>query len=199
MRICIPLKKTERVIELKKTAAPNSLGVYLTNKNIGNVDIFAKTCIPTNDLSRMRNGDTLSISAERLFLISLVSGDPIKEVLLKIFPELKLKKTDKPILNEQKAQKLTTFGKLVKDSEDFTLAVISHRTGLGYRRLYNLSTFSATATVLQSHELLLVEMALDKEPGELFTALYSHLELNSEEERERLRTEEKERNPEEEE
>jgi len=168
----------------------NSLGEYITKNNIAGIDIFAKTGIPTSDISAYKNGRTRPIPAERIYLLSLIAKESLKEFLLLIYPKIKLENTNKPDIKTSSLL-TTSFGRLINSLEDYTINTISHKTGITVKRLKDLS--SKTTSIIWGHELLLIELATNVEPGTHFTELFGHLELNTPEVQEQLREEEKER------
>ena len=172
---------------MKEIAPENSLGTYLTIKGISNIEIFSKTGIPLSDLSKMRNGEIASIPAKRLYLISLVSGDSIGEVLRATYPNLKLAHSDNPPSNKIKST-TTPVGKVLFSLEEHTFEIISYKTGIRISRLRNLAT--KDSAIIQSHQLYLVEQAANREAGSLFTELFGDLKLNSKAEQDRLQKEE---------
>ncbi len=172
---------------MKEKAPKNSLGVYLTSINISSVDIYAKTNIPTYDLSRLRSGEILTIPAARLYLISLATRDPIGVVLKKVYPDLSLKTKQNPI--EKHA--LNPVGEIFRLIEGHTIEKIAFKTGLELKRLRDLAR--KPTAVITAHELYLIEMAIDTDPGILFENLFKDLCLNSAEIEEKLRTEERAR------
>lgn len=172
---------------MKEKAPENSLGVYLTAVNIANVDIYAKTNIPTSDLSRLRSGEILTIPAARLYLISLVTSDSIGIVLKKVYPNLGLKSKQDP------AEKttLTPVGKVMRTLEGYSLEKIAFKTGLELKRLRDLTR--KPTTIVAAHELYLIELATETETGALFLELFKDLYLNDSETEERLRIQEREK------
>lgn len=172
---------------MKEKAPKNSLGVYLTAANVSNVDIYAKTNIPTYDLSRLRSGEILTIPAARLYLISLVTLDPIGVVLIRVYPDLTLKTTQNPI----EKHSLTPVGETLRLLEGHTIEKIAFKTGIELKRLRDLTR--KPTTVITAHELYLIEMAIETDPGTLFLKLFEGICLNDTEIEKKLRAEERER------
>lgn len=177
--------KKETII-VKEIAPENFLGRYLTNRNLSNVEIYCKTGIPTTDLSRMRNGEISAIPAVRLYLISLVTGDPMNVVLKEVYANLDLLHNDNPQSNKIKVT-TTPIGKLLFSLEEYTLETISYKTGIKLSRLRNLAT-KETAVAL-SHQLYLIELAANLEAGSLFNKLFKDIKLNTDKEQKRLQEE----------
>jgi hypothetical protein len=168
----------------------NSLGDYIARKNIASIDIHVKTGIPTSDISRYKNGRTIPIPAERIYLISLIADEPLKDFLTKVYSTVKLQKTTNQVASTQSL--LTTpFGKLINSLDDNTFSNISYKTGIKVKRLKDLC--SKETAIILGHELLLLELATNVEPGTYFVNLYGELTLNDEIIQEKLREEEKER------
>lgn len=168
---------------MKEIAPENFLGRYLTNSNLSNVEIYYKTGIPTTDLSRMRNGEISAIPALRLYLISLVTGDPMEVVLKQVYPNLTLVNTDNPISSKIKTT-TTPIGKVLFSLEEYTFETISYKTGIKISRLRNLAT--KETSIALSHQLYLIELATNRKPGALFNKLFENIKLNSETEQKRL-------------
>ncbi|WP_036603069.1 hypothetical protein [Olivibacter sitiensis] len=61
-------------------------------------------------------------------------------------------------------------GKLVSSLEGFNLDILSYRTGIKRDRLYRLTKLGIDK--IETYELALIEMAADKESGELFKVLF---------------------------
>lgn len=168
----------------------NSLGDYIIKNGLASIDIHAKTSIPTSDISRYKNGRTELIPAERIYLISLIVKDSLKEFLLKIYPKVALQNETRPLVRTSSLL-TTAFGVLINSIDDYTLNTISFKTGIAVKRLKDLS--SKKNSIIWGHELLLIELATNVEPGVYFKKLFSDLELNSTEVQEQLREVEKER------
>ncbi|MBB3058275.1 hypothetical protein [Mucilaginibacter gotjawali] len=160
---------------MKVEAPDNLLGPYLTNKGKDSVDIHGKTGIPIGSIRKMRSGETKAIPAIELYKISLVTKDAIGVVLKEIYPSLKLVQTDKVILTNIKSD-TTDLGKVIMHLEDYNLDNLAYRTGIKRGRLQRLTKLDSTKIL--SHELYLIEMASNKEPGELFISLFADIKLH---------------------
>jgi hypothetical protein len=160
---------------LKVEAPDNLLGPYLTKKEKDSVDIHGKTGIPIGSIRKMRSGETKAIPAIELYKISLVTKDPIGVVLKEIYPSLKLVSTDKVISTNIKYD-TTDLGKVIFSLEDYNLDILAYRTGIKRDRLHRLTKLDSTK--IQSHELYLIEIASNKEPGELFITLFKGIKLD---------------------
>lgn len=161
---------------LKVEAPDNLLGPYLTKKGKDSVEIHEKTGIPIGSIRKMRSGETKAVPAIELYKISLVTRDPIGVLLKEIYPGLKLLNTDKVISSNIKHD-TTDLGKVIFSLADYNLNNLSHRTGIKRGRLNRLTKLDSTK--IQSHELYLIEMASNKEPGELFISLFKEIKFNT--------------------
>ncbi len=161
---------------MKVEAPGNLLGPYLTKKEKDSVDIHEKTGIPIGSIRKMRSGETRAIPAIELYKISLVTKDAIGVVLKEIYPVLKLASNDKFISNNIKSD-TTDLGKVLFSLEDYNLDNLAHRTGIKRDRLHRLTKLDSTK--VQSHELYLIEIASNKEPGELFVKLFKNIKLSA--------------------
>lgn len=172
-------------------APDNSLGPYLTNKGLDSIEIHFKTGIPVGSIRKMRSGETKAIPGGELYLISLIAKDEIEIVLQKVYPNLKLVKTDKLLHNNVKAD-TSEVGKMLFSLEEYNLDILAYRTGIKRDRLLRLTKLSPDK--IQSHELYLIELGSNQQSGTLFRRLFKNLQLNSPEEEAKLRSEEKVRN-----
>ncbi|QEM09139.1 hypothetical protein [Mucilaginibacter rubeus] len=176
---------------MKVTAPGNDIGKIFVSEGISNIDISVKTNIPTYKISRIRNGETVAIEADKFYLISLAAAIPIEDFLKRAYCNLKL--IDGGVVYQsKKPSSLTSLGAILKPYEDNSLKGISLRTGITLQRLKDLSG-KKSAKVL-AHELCLIEMAIGKNPGDLFKELFNNLELNSLEKENELRVKEIQKN-----
>lgn len=174
---------------MKEKAPQNSLSIYLTNRNISNIDIYAKTGIPTSELSRLRSGKISAIPANKLYLISLVSKEPIGKIVETIYPKLKL--TGKSANLQKPKGKFTKLGNLLisEYNEVNSLKSISLKTGIKLPRLNDL--IKKDSAVILAHELYLIELAIGVKIGLYFNKLFSDLQLNDSDLEEKLKIEER--------
>jgi DNA-binding Xre family transcriptional regulator len=159
---------------MKVEAPENLLGPYLTKKGKDSVEICEKTGIPIGSIRKMRSGETKAIPAIELYKISLVTKDSISNVLKEVYKNLKLNATNKVISTHIKAD-TTELGKVIFALEDYDLNNLAYRTGIKRDRLHRLTKLDTSK--IQSHELYLIEMASDKETGELFANLFKDVSL----------------------
>ncbi|HEK19363.1 MAG: hypothetical protein C0191_00370 [Mucilaginibacter sp.] len=157
---------------MKEEAPDNLLGPYLTKKGKDSVDINKETGIPIGSIRKMRTGETKAIPAIELYKISKATKDAIHVVLNEVYPSLRLNKTDKFISSNIKSH-TTDLGKLIFSLEDYNLDNLAHRTGIKRGRLQRLTKLDSSKIL--SHELYLIEMASDKNVGELFELLFNNI------------------------
>jgi len=164
---------------LKVEAPDNNLGPYLAkrlkNKDIDSTDISDATGIAIASIRNMRNGTVKSILAIESFKIALFVGDPIEVYLNEVYPDLTLKNTDKPISKNIKPDTSPT-GKLIFSLEDYNLDILAYKTGIKRDRLSRLTKLGIDR--IETYELALIEMAADKERGQLFKVLFKGIGLN---------------------
>jgi len=172
--------KLSKDVNILKVEAPdNNLGPYLTKRLKGqredSTDIAKATGIHVETIRKMRNGITKSIPAIESLKIALFVGDPIEVYLKEVYPTLNLKNTDKPISKNIKSDTSPT-GNLIFSLEDYNLDILAHKTGIKRDRLQRLTKLGIDR--IETYELALIEMAADKETGELFKILFKDIVLN---------------------
>jgi hypothetical protein len=114
--------------------------------------------------------------AIELYKIALFTRDAIGLVLREIYPNLRLVNTDKVSLSTRKSD-YSDLGKMIFSLEDYNLDNLAFRTGIKRDRLQRLTKLDSTK--IQSHELYLIEIASNKQPGELFMCLFKDVKLIS--------------------
>lgn len=163
---------------MKVEAPKNNLGPYLTkrlkDKDQDSTDISEATGIPLASVRNMRSGTVKSIPAIESYKIALFVGDPIEVYLKEVYPNLRLQHTDKPLSKNIKDDTSPT-GKLIFSLEGYNLDTLAYRTGIKRDRLYRLTKLGIDR--IETYELALIEMAADKEPGELFKVLFKGVGL----------------------
>ncbi|WP_348082758.1 hypothetical protein [Mucilaginibacter sp.] len=159
---------------MKLEAPDNFLGPYLTKKGKDSVEISEITGIPINSVRKMRSGETKAIPAIELYKISLFTKDLINQLLKEVYPNLKLDSIDKVVSSKIRADS-TELGKIIFSLEDYDLSNLAYKTGIERDRLLRLTKLDSSK--IQSHELYLIELASDKEPGELFANLFKDVTL----------------------
>lgn len=162
----------------------HNLGPFLTRNGIVNIDIYAQTGIPTDELSKLRNGFIKGIDAKKLFLIIKSSALKTGPALVQIYPTVGLLSTDQ----ETEKRRIEDIDAFFDSIEQNTLNKISDKTGISVTRLTNIRKSKVNPL---AHELYLIELATKVKPGTLFDILYRDLELNTSEEETRLRLLEK--------
>lgn len=163
---------------MKIKAPENSLGTYLTKKDIGSIEIYSQAGISKSEISKLRSGRISTISAQKLYLISLVTKEDIQIILPQVYPNLRLNLVDKSTEPIDKCT-FTPLGVVLDflPSENNSLVFISLRTGIKMPRLKDL--IKKDSTIVLAHELYLLELATSVEPGSYFRKLYSNLKLKS--------------------
>lgn len=168
---------TNRVLKIE--APENSLGPYLTrklkDKGQDSTDISTVTGIHVETIRKMRNGTTKSLPAVESWKLALFVGDPITVYLNEVYPKLVLQHTDKPVSKNIKDDTSPT-GRLIFSLENYNLDILAHKTGIKRDRLQRLTKLGIDR--IETYELALIEMAADKERGELFKVLFKEVKLN---------------------
>lgn len=163
---------------MKVEAPDNRLGPYLAkrlkNRDLDSTDISDSTDIAIASVRNMRNGTVKSILAIESYKIALFVGDPIDVYLKEVYPNLKLKNTEKPT-SKNINDKTSPTGKLIFSLEDYNLDVLAHKTGITRGRLQRLTKLGVD--LIETYELALIEMAADKEAGDLFKVLFKGVKL----------------------
>jgi len=163
---------------LKVEAPDNNLGPYLTKKLKGqkedSTDIAKATGIHVETIRKMRNGITKSLPAVESYKIALFVKDSIEIYLKEVYPNLVLQYTDKPISRNVK-DGTSDIGKLIFGLEDYNLDILAYKTGIKRDRLQRLTKLGVDR--IETYELALIEMAADKETGELFKVLFKGIKL----------------------
>ena len=163
---------------MKVEAPDNNLGPYLAKRLKGqkedSTDIAKATDIHVETVRKMRSGITKSIPAIESYKIALFVGDPIDVYLKEVYPKLKLKNTEKPT-SKNINDKTSPTGKLIFSLEDYNLDILAHKTGITRGRLQRLTKLGID--LIETYELALIEMAADKETGDLFKVLFKGVKL----------------------
>ena len=175
-------------LKLKEKLPENNLGTYLTQLEIPNIEIYAKTGIPTVELSKLRSGRITRLSAKKLYFISLAAGKDIGDTLKEVFPTLAIADT-KPVKSNSK--KYTEIGNYLNSIERDTIEAISRKTSITVSRLRDLKTKSNVIALAE--ELYSIELATNKNPGDLYKMMFANVRLNSKDEQAKLLKEEKDK------
>lgn len=128
--------------------------------------LVEKSTISKGQISKLKNGSIEKLSAETFYLLIKAFGDKFSTALTLVYPDLKNNK-----LKLYKPKDRNTFGLLMRQYEtsNNTIEEIAAKTGIQEVRLFELYFRKGG---LQAHELLLIEKAIGKDPGELFKELY---------------------------
>lgn len=121
--------------------------------------------ISNGEISKIIDLQRQNIKARVFYFIYKGLGVPFEEITSYVFQDVNLK------LNQPKIKSQTTLGKILLeiDSQESLKEVVSEKTGISITRL-NALYYGTGAP--NADELLLIEMSIDKEPGELFEKLY---------------------------
>ncbi|MBE9602959.1 hypothetical protein [Pedobacter sp. MC2016-24] len=117
-----------------------------------------------------------------MFLISLIDGIGIKEILEGVYPTLKLKSV------QPKKVELSSILDFFNFVEGGIVECIAERTGI---TPYRLKRIKHNKVIPSTHELYLIELATKTKPGTLFNLRYKDLKLNTPEIEAQLRLDEK--------
>lgn len=159
---------------IDKFYSSKMLSDYLINK-IQNLskkdknDLHLFLDLSNGELSKIITGKRQKISAKNFYHIYRYFDETIEHLKNLLYPNLNLKEVEDPFINRNK------FGQLMKKFEAneniFSPEKISNKTGINIRRIIDLYTKSSN---IYADELLLIEMALEINQGELFEELYKN-------------------------
>ncbi|ROI10076.1 transcriptional regulator [Chryseobacterium sp. H3056] len=129
-------------------------------------DLVIKSTISKGQISKLKNGSIEKLSAETFYLLVKAFGDEFTTAQNIVYPHLKNNK-----LKQYKPKDRNVFGLLMRQYENSnnTIEEIAAKTGIQEVRLFELYFRKGG---LQAHELLLIEEAIGKKPGDLFEELY---------------------------
>jgi len=125
-----------------------------------------RSTLSKGQISKLKNGSVDKLSAIAFYLIVKAFEDKFSVAIKIIFPDLRKIK-----LKRYKPRERNTFGLLMSEYErsDNTIEEIAAKTGITEVRLFELYFRNGS---LQAYELILIEQAIGKKPGELFEELY---------------------------
>lgn len=125
-----------------------------------------RSTLSKGQISKLKNGSVDKLSALAFYLIVKAFEDKFSVAIKIIFPDLRKIK-----LKSYKPRERNTFGLLMSKYErsDNTIEEIAAKTGITEVRLFELYFRNGS---LQAYELILIEQAIGKKPGELFEELY---------------------------
>jgi len=116
-------------------------------------------------ISKLKNGGVMRLSAQTFYLIVKAFGDSVSNATKTIYPDQKF------TLHKYSAKPRNKLGNLILDYElsKNSLEEVSAKTGITEIRLNELYYRKGAP---DAYELLLIEKALDKNPGEIFEKLF---------------------------
>lgn len=131
-------------------------------------EIAIKMNMSQSQINKLRNGKVNKLNALTFYKIVTVFGGDFKEAIRIVFPnfqKVKLKKVPQ--------KKRNPFGTFMLKFEKVTNTpkVISIKTGIPEIRILDLFFRKGS---LEAFELLLIEKAIDKKPGELFMSYFQN-------------------------
>lgn len=147
----------------------HKIDIYLTKrlKEKGWLDkeLAEKSRISQGQISKLKRGKIEKLSAELFYKIYTAFGDSCKSAMKIVYPDLKLK------LHPYKPKPRNKFGKFMETLEinRNSIEEIAVKTGISEYRLKELYYRNAA---LEAHELLLIEKAVNKNPGEMFEEMF---------------------------
>ena len=182
-----PLKSQKKPKQVDNNFDELQLTPLLIQLDIGQVDVYYRTGIKPNRLSKISKEFSSKATAEEFYLIALSLGFELSDLLNRAYGSLKIKDISiEEVRLPGKSNKLTPYGKYLSDSIP-TKRYIATIAGLSPTRVSTLSGEGGKAKVyLSAKELYLTARALNHNPVETFNKLYGHLRLNSAEEQHRL-------------
>lgn len=148
---------------MKKFAA------FISNKKIElkytNLHLETICKISNGEISKIIDLQRQNVKARVFYFIYRGLGIPFEEITNYVFQDVNLK------LHKPKIKSQTNLGKILLeiDSQASLKEFISEKTGISITRLNALYYGTGSPN---ADELLLIEMAINKEPGELFEKLY---------------------------
>lgn len=128
--------------------------------------LVEKSTISKGQISKLKNGSIEKLSAETFYLVIKAFEDNFLTAIGLIYPHLYETK-----LKEYKPKNRNNFGVIMREYETSANLIeeISAITGILEGRL---SELYFRKGALEAYELILIEKAINKRPGELFEELY---------------------------
>lgn len=116
-------------------------------------------------ISKLKNGGVVRLSAQTFYSIIKAFGDTVGKATKTIYPDQKF------TLHKYNSKPRNRFGRLMLDYEmsKNSLEEISAKTGIKETRLNELYYRKGAP---DAYELILIEKALDKNPGEIFESFF---------------------------
>lgn len=147
----------------------HQIDIYLTKrlqeKGWLDKELAEKSGISQGQISKLKRGQIEKLSAELFYKIYTAFGDSCRTAMKTVYPTLELK------LHPYKPKARNKFGKFMEKLEynRNTIEEIAVKTGISEYRLKELYYRRAA---LEAHELLLIEKAVGKKPGEMFEEVF---------------------------
>lgn len=177
---------------MEKDEEPNQvsqyLGSFLLLKSISNNEIYFKTSIDPNRVSKLRNPKKTTMSSDEFYLIGLAIDENIDfdEMALYIYRDFVLNEKEKGINNPEEYHEYSKFGQFLSDGLIFQKTV-SKVTNIKQSKLTAL--MKNKKQIPFAKDVFLAALATNRKPSAGFRAISGHLQLNSPERQEELRLE----------
>ena len=129
-------------------------------------ELVEKSALSKGQVSKLKNGSVEKLSAKTFYLIITAFGDNFSIAIPIVYPILK--NINLKIFHPKRRN---TFGSLMRKYEisENSIEELSAKTGIDEVRL---SELYFRQGALEAYELILIEKAIVKKPGELFEQLY---------------------------
>lgn len=129
-------------------------------------ELALKSTISKGQISKLKKGSIEKLSAETFYLLVRAFGDEFATAQIIVYPQLKNNK-----LKQYKPKDRNSFGVLMRkyETSNNTIEEIAAKTDIPEGRLFELYFRRGG---LEAYELLLIEKAIGKEPGDIFEELY---------------------------
>ncbi|SKC10660.1 hypothetical protein SAMN05660841_04272 [Sphingobacterium nematocida] len=156
--------KIQKLIEPHHSIA-NYINNRLESLNWTVADLAVKSTISQGEISKILTGARKGLKADVFYKIYTAFGDSCVKASKIVYADLDLK------LQKYKPKERNTFGTFMEQFETTvnSLEEISVKTGIDENRLKDLYFRKGS---LEAYEMLLIEKAIGKKPGELFANLY---------------------------
>ncbi len=130
-----------------------------------NQELADRSGISKGEISKLKNGLRDALSSKIFYQIYTAFDDSCKKAINIVYPDLNL--TPNKIIEKKR----NSFGKYMSAYEEIknSIEIISEKTGIALQRLKDLYYRTGAP---EAYELLLIEKAIEKKPGEVFEELY---------------------------
>ncbi|MDM1384269.1 transcriptional regulator [Myroides marinus] len=130
-----------------------------------------QTDLSQSHINKLKNGNVPKLSALTFYKIVTVFGGDFKEAIKIVFPDF-----PNNILKKVPQKKRNQFGTFMLKFENVTNTpkIISIKTGIPEARILDLFFRNGS---LEAFELLLIEKAIGKKPGELFIDFFQNKDI----------------------